>query len=282
MESPSQTTRDPLPKADRMTPNESPAQGSTTYALTGLHCKACVGRIERALAPLAKSARVDLSPMQVVLWGVQGTAAQLASAVAQAGAYTLVVDGAQANAPATATANPPLDAAPNTPPTTPSNATPGFLETYRPLLLLVGFILGASVLVQTAHGSATTAETMRLFMAGFFLTFSFFKLLDVRAFASAYAGYDLLAARWPTWGFIYPFVELALGVAYLSHFAPTATHIATLVVMGFSALGVIQAVAGKRKIQCACLGTVFKLPMSTVTIVEDLGMFAMAAWMLWV
>jgi hypothetical protein len=30
------------------------------------------------------------------------------------------------------------------------------------------------------------------------------------------------------------------------------------------------------------LGAVFKLPMSTVTIVEDLGMVAMAGVMLWI
>jgi hypothetical protein len=39
-------------------------------------------------------------------------------------------------------------------------------------------------------------------------------------------------------------------------------------------------VASKTKIQCACLGTVFQLPMSTVTIVEDVGMVLMAAFML--
>ncbi len=37
---------------------------------------------------------------------------------------------------------------------------------------------------------------MRNFMAGFFIVFSFVKLLNIRAFADAYAGYDLLAARW--------------------------------------------------------------------------------------
>ena len=151
---------------------------------------------------------------------------------------------------------------------------------YQPLLLLMGYILLASVLVQWSLGSISFMETMRYFMAGFFLCFSFFKLLDLRAFADAYAGYDLLAARWHGWGYVYPFVELALGIAYLANFAPPLTDAITIAVMGFSALGVIQAVRKKQKIRCACLGTVFKLPMSTVTIVEDLGMVAMAAAML--
>jgi hypothetical protein len=117
-------------------------------------------------------------------------------------------------------------------------------------------------------------------MAGFFLVFSFFKLLDIQAFATAYARYDLLAMRWQSWGLIYPFLELALGVAYLTNFNPLLTYWLTIGIMGFSAIGVIQAVASKTQIQCACLGTVFKLPMSTVTIIEDVGMVVMAAAML--
>jgi hypothetical protein len=50
--------------------------------------------------------------------------------------------------------------------------------------------------------------------------------------------------------------------------------------MGFSSVGVILAVMRKSSIRCACLGTVFQLPMSTVTIVEDIGMVAMAVLML--
>ena len=69
-------------------------------------------------------------------------------------------------------------------------------------------------------------------------------------------------------------------MAYLANVNPLATHLVTILVMGFSAVGVIQAVANKTQIQCACLGTVFKLPMSTVTIVEDVGMVLMAAAML--
>jgi hypothetical protein len=71
------------------------------------------------------------------------------------------------------------------------------------------------------------------------------------------------------------------GLAYLTHWQPALTHWVTIVVMGFSAIGVIRAVVNKQAIRCACLGSVFNLPMSTVTIVEDVGMVLMAAWMLY-
>ena len=252
---------------------------SVTYPLTGLHCNACVGRVSAQLQPLAESVAVTLNPMQVTLTNPAADFTALQGAVAQAGNYVLMPNQPQAQViPAQAAIN--SIASPS--PTTRSESSSWF-ATYKPLLLIVAYILGASILVQTGLGTAvdiSAMQTMRYFMAGFFIVFSFFKLLDIPAFAAAYSSYDLLAARWHGWGYVYPFVELALGVAYLINFNPLLTNWVTLVVMGFSALGVIRAVMNKNRIECACLGTVFKLPMSTVTIVEDVGMVAMAAWML--
>jgi len=92
--------------------------------------------------------------------------------------------------------------------------------------------------------------------------------------------YDVVARYIPLYGYAYPFIELLLGVAYITVFQPFATNLATLVVMSASSLGVIQSLLNKRKIRCACLGTVFNLPMSTVTLVEDSLMVTMAAFAL--
>lgn len=151
----------------------------------------------------------------------------------------------------------------------------GWFTTYRPLLLILAYLLAASVLVQLPKNGwegVRWHETMRYFMAGFFLIFSFFKLLDISAFADAYADYG----RWRGWGLIYPFVELALGLAYLANWNPLLTNWATLIVMGFSVIGVIQAKLHKRSIRHVGFGTFFILPMSTVTIIEDVSMVAMA------
>ena len=84
----------------------------------------------------------------------------------------------------------------------------------------------------------------------------------------------------PAYGFIYPFLELALGLAWAFEGGTYRVALSTVALMGFSAMGVIAAVIRKQKIQCACLGTVFNLPMSTVTIIEDLLMVAMAGTLL--
>ena len=152
--------------------------------------------------------------------------------------------------------------------------------TYKPLILLVTFITITSLAIAYTGSGFNKTLFMRTFMAGFFLAFSFFKFLDLSGFASSYATYDLLARKWFAYGYVYPFIELALGLAYAVGFAPTVTYFATIIVMGFSSIGVIRAVMSRSEIRCACLGTVFNLPMSTITIVEDIGMVAMAFFML--
>jgi hypothetical protein len=54
----------------------------------------------------------------------------------------------------------------------------------------------------------------------------------------------------------------------------------TLILMLIGSIGVLRALLDNRAIRCACLGTALNLPMTTVTLVEDLGMAAMAAAML--
>lgn len=153
-------------------------------------------------------------------------------------------------------------------------------QSYFPLVLILGYILGATALVEAASGTFDWARAMNHFMAGFFLVFSFFKLLNLTAFADAYASYDIVAARWRPYGFAYPFIELALGAAYLTGFQPLVTNAVTVVVMGISTVGVVKSLLARRKIRCACLGSVFNLPMSYVTLTEDLLMVVMAAAML--
>lgn len=154
-----------------------------------------------------------------------------------------------------------------------------WFQTYKPVLLIFAFNTGIAFSVQ-AGDPFSWMLWMNHFMAGFFLTFSFFKLLNLSGFADSYSTYDIIAKRWRGYSFIYAFIELGLGIAFLTGFHPLITNSVTLVVMSISLVGVLQSVLNKRKIRCACLGDVFNLPMSTITILEDALMIAMSAIML--
>lgn len=229
-----------------------------------MHCGSCVARISSQVKqhPQVETVTVDLAAGQMEVRADASVSDQAIEAlVAAAGNYT-----------ATPYASEPI------PLSTPDERPRGFWTTYRPLLVLVA-LLGLVPAVALGDG-ITVHAWMRWFMAGFFLSFSYFKLLDVKAFADAFRMYDWIAKAVPAWGLAYPLVELSLGLAYAADWAPTATNWITLVLMLVGAGGVIQSNLQKKSIRCACLGTVFNLPMSTVTIVEDLSMAAMAVWML--
>lgn len=158
--------------------------------------------------------------------------------------------------------------------------TKSWFDTYKPILLIFFYITSVATLIQFRNNHFDFMEWMRHFMAGFFLAFSFFKLINLKGFTESYVMYDVLAKRIPAWGYLYAFIELGLGIAYSVNFNPFITNLATLTVMSVSIIGVLQTVLNKKKIQCACLGAVFNLPMSTVTIIEDALMIIMSAVML--
>lgn len=155
-----------------------------------------------------------------------------------------------------------------------------WFETYKPILLIFFYISLVVVLVQINSERFNIMMAMQYFMAGFFLVFSFFKFLNLKGFAESYVMYDLLAKRIPIWAYLYAFIEVSLGMAYLINFNPLVTNIFTFTVMSLSIIGVLQSVFNKRKIQCACLGAVFNLPMSTITIIEDALMIVMSGYII--
>lgn len=158
--------------------------------------------------------------------------------------------------------------------------TKGWLATYKPILLIFFYITLVTVSVQITNHHFDAMQWMQHFMAGFFLVFSFFKMLNLKGFAESYVMYDVVAKLIPAWAYVYAFTELALGIAFLVNFNPNITNCVTFVVMSISIIGVLQSVLNKKKIQCACLGAVFNLPMSTVAIIEDALMIAMSGMML--
>lgn len=232
-----------------------------TYQIQGMHCQSCVQKITEALNGLADEVQVTLNPPHATVRGdTLPDLAALNAAISTVGNYTLKEES-PATQPVAATIF--------------EEKEKSWLATYYPLLLIIGLISIVSL-----KGASGLHEWMLHFMGGFFIVFSFFKFLDLNGFRDAYATYDVLAKRWNGYGFVYPFLELGLGLAFLFQYKLLYALYFSIALMGFSSLGVIQALREKRKIRCACLGTVLNLPMSTITLVEDLGMVGMSVLML--
>ncbi|QXV64366.1 cation transporter [Mucilaginibacter sp. 21P] len=239
-----------------------------TYNITGMTCAGCQYKVQTLLGkvPGVTDVNIDLEKgTGDVTMSRLVDAAELKAALADYPKYTLTE--VSTHKPAAA------------PIFTGEADKRSFVQTYKPVLLIFAYITGLSILI-TATNGGDWMMGMRIFMGGFFLIFSFFKMLDVSSFADSYAMYDIVAKKVRAWGYVYVFVELGLGVAYTINFNPFMTNLVTLIVMVVSIIGVLQSVFNKRAIKCACLGSVFNLPMSTITIIEDGLMIAMSAVML--
>ncbi len=154
-------------------------------------------------------------------------------------------------------------------------------QDYIPLMVIVGLALLAACAKQYAYAESWDwMGWMHDFMGFFLVVFSMFKFFNMEGFSDGFQMYDLLAKPFRPYAYIYPFIELGLGLGYLAHWQPTVIYTATIVVMLFGSLGVFRALAKGLDLNCACMGTVLKVPLSTVALLEDLGMAAMAGAML--
>ncbi len=236
------------------------------YKVTGLTCDGCVARVKKTLLEYAEHVEVTLDPPMTQVTDPAVDFTQLNKVLAEIGNYALLPNTT------------PIEIQKDEKKTTQIDKS--WLATYKPLLIVFVYILIVTLTVELVSGSFEIRRWMPNFMAGFFIVFSFFKLLDIKGFANSYTMYDLVAKQINVYGCIYPFIELGLGLAYLLRWQPMLINWITLIVMGISTVGVVLAVMKKQTIQCACLGTGFNLPMSTVTIIEDLLMVGMAVFML--
>jgi len=231
-----------------------------SYRIEGMHCAACVDKIKLALSAKINVINVTLNPPMLQIEAVIAPdLSDLNKYILAAGKYRLQ--------PVSETSQ-----------SLPTNKTePSGLLAYYPIFLIAMYILGVASINNFHAGSLSWQGFMNQFMAGFFLVFSAFKFLNLRGFAEGYASYDLLAQRFSTYGFIYPFLELGLGILYLGAWLPVATPVLTIIIMGFSSLGVINSLLKKQQLQCACLGTILNVPLSSITLIEDLTMVVLAA-----
>lgn len=147
-----------------------------------------------------------------------------------------------------------------------------------PLFLIFGYITIASILLNV--NPFDSSGFMLDFMGLFYIVFSFFKMLDLKGFPDSFRMYDPLAKKIPLYASVYPFIETLLGLFFLMRFQIEFSLIATIIILGLTTIGVTKVLLDKKSIQCACLGTALKLPMTKATFIENSIMILMAITMI--
>ena len=152
------------------------------------------------------------------------------------------------------------------------------IEQLKPLFLILFYIASASILLNFEDWNWN--NFMLDFMGLFFIIFSFFKILDLKGFPVSFKMYDPLAKAIPIYGFLYPFVETVLGIMFLMRIQIIFALIVSLIILLVTTVGVTKTLLSKKIVQCACLGTHLKLPMTEATLIENIIMLSMSIIMI--
>ena len=226
-----------------------------------MHCAGCVSTIERAVYKVegVTKAVVSLSKETVRVEG-EVSSSSVINAITSTGYEATPMD-------------------PTVPQINQEQIEPqSELKQLFPLFLIFFYISSAALLINWINFNAS--DFMFDFMGLFYIVFSFFKILDYKNFPHSFAMYDPIAKRFSIYGWIYPAIETVLGLAFLFRVALNFSLIATIIILGITTVGVTRALIDKRAIQCACLGTALKLPMTKATFIENSIMIIMATYML--
>ena len=107
------------------------------------------------------------------------------------------------------------------------------------------------------------------------------KLMDLESFSESFEKYDLVTQQVKPYAKTFPFLELLLGLGFLSGIAPIATGIGSLVLGTSGAVSVFKAVyVDKLELNCACVGGSSKAPLGVISFLENAIMIGMGAFLL--
>jgi len=141
----------------------------TTYNIKGMTCNNCVAKVKQLIesVPGITEAKVQLEHPQAEITHTNGLDLMFLQNVL--GEYKISPIQKKVN---TLAAN---------------NLPEKSIQTYKPLILIVAFIAGVTLLAQYPFTEFSAMLWMRHFMAGFFIVFAFFKMLNISGFANSYA-----------------------------------------------------------------------------------------------
>jgi copper chaperone CopZ len=220
--------------------------------IEGMTCQGCASSVEKALAQLSY---------------VESVSANSKTGVVE------VLQQSKVHPEEIKSVLPPKYALADNPTKVPSKAKQLF-----PLGLIFVFLIGGTIIIHFPNFE--TQAVLPDFMGLFFVVFSFFKFLDIKGFQKNFRRYDPFAKSLPFYGWLYPFMELTLGVLFLMQWEVQLALWLTLGILSITTIGVVRVLLSKQQIQCACLGSVLNLPMTEATLIENAVMISMAGRML--
>lgn len=119
------------------------------------------------------------------------------------------------------------------------------------------------------------------FMGYTLVFFAALKLMDINLFAVGFREYDIVAQTFDPYAYLYPFLELFIGLSILSGQTPLIVGITSFIVGFTGSYSIVKAayVEGK-DLRCGCIGGYSDVPLGMFSLLENLIMAFMGLWLM--
>jgi len=108
------------------------------------------------------------------------------------------------------------------------------------------------------------------------IIFGIMKLYNLSKFVKIFGKYDIISNKFNLYGYLYPFIEILLGILILKNYYINPTLNFIIILMIISIISVILSLIKGEKLRCGCLGSFFHMPLSYVTLFENILMLIMS------
>lgn len=151
---------------------------------------------------------------------------------------------------------------------------------YLPIAIISSISILISIIWMGVEGVWSWMFFFQRFMGSFLSCFGIMKIVFFKGFVEMFSRYDVLAKRSKEYAFAYPFVEILLGMGYLFFHFVVVLSIITFILMLIGAVGIILALRQKKVFLCACVGGKWNIPLSSLSLIENLLMALMSFLMI--
>jgi hypothetical protein len=128
--------------------------------------------------------------------------------------------------------------------------------------------------------SLTNKIIMKNTMGTILILFGFLKIVSLHNFVDIFSKYDIITKNFKFYGYVYPFIELGLGYNLLNNISLNKTFISIIIIMSLNLSGTLISIYNKTNLRCGCLGSLFHIPLSYISLSENIFMILMSIYFL--
>ena len=112
-------------------------------------------------------------------------------------------------------------------------------------------------------------------MGTLLILFGVLKLANLSKFVEIFSKYDIISQKFKIYGYLFPFIEIIIGILLIKGYKLNYIYNLIKTLMIISIISVSISIIQGKKLRCGCLGSFFHIPLSYITIFENIYMLVM-------